>query len=302
MERESVLYRLRRKFQYYLSPVVSNRILAKLYSRISLKSKINLDEPKSFNEKIQWLKLYNYPNNELVINASDKFLVRNYVEKKGLNNILVKLYGVWDKAEEIEWEKFPNKFVLKANHGCAYNIIVKNKDTLDKKAVIDKLNKWLKEDFGRFNVEKHYSKIKPKIICEEFLGEEIIDYKFFCFNGKPEFIYISRDLIHDRKAQMSFFDLNNNELPVHREEYDRIEKQKFPIYFNDMVESAKKLSKDFRFVRVDFFVLENNYYFSELTFTPSAGMMRIEPQEYDYKWGKLLDIEDLVKEKGKYEN
>lgn len=151
---------------------------------------MDLKNPKTFNEKIQWLKLHDYPNNQLVINGADKYKVREYVKKKGLGDILVPLLRHWDRPEDIDWEKLPDKFVLKCNHGCAYNILCNNKNAFDKDDAIKKIKKWMKEDFGAFNIETHYSKIKPHITCEKFLGDCIVDYKFFCFNGKPEYIYI----------------------------------------------------------------------------------------------------------------
>ena len=210
------------------------------------------------------------------------------------------MIGAWDRAEDIEWDKLPDQFVLKCNHGCAYNIVVSDKKTLDKKTTEKQLNTWLKEDFGAFNIELHYSKIKPhKIICEEFLGANITDYKFFCFNGEPKFIYVSNDLIHDRQAQIGFFYLDGSKMPLTRDDYTDIPEVKLPSFFNEMLDMAKDLSKDFPFVRVDFFLANDTYYFAELTFTPSAAMMPFNPDKYDLEWGKMLDISELEEKYGK---
>lgn len=288
MDRNSNLYKLRRKLQIIASVLLPDSLVCKIYSMIILKRTINLKKPKTFNEKIQWLKINDYPNNELVIKCADKYRVREYIKEKKLESILVPLIGEWEKPEDIEWKKLPNKFVLKCNHGCAYNIICSDKHCLDENETKEKLNKWMKEDFGKFNIERHYSKIIPHITCEEYLGEKITDYKFFCFNGTPKYIYISNDLAHDREAQIGFYDLEGKKLPLIRNDYAPMDIDKFPSFFEKMKNDAKKLCEDFDFVRIDFFVFKDKYYFAELTFTPSGGMMPFNPDKYDLEWGNEL--------------
>ena len=291
MERNSFLYKARRKCQVLAHKIISNEAMSKLYYKVVLHKKLNLKVPKTFNEKIQWMKLYYYPKNPLVVNGSDKYAVREYVAEKGYGDKLVPLLGVWERAEDINWETLPDRFVLKCNHGCAYNIVVSDKSKLDKAATVKKLNSWLKEDFGAFNIEVHYSQIKRRLItCEEFLGESITDYKFFCFNGEPHCIYVSNDLIHDRQAQIGFFYLDGKKMPLHRDDYTDIPEVTFPPFYDEMKRAAEVLCKDFPFVRVDFFIANNTWYFAELTFTPGAGMMPFNPEEYDLEWGNRLDI------------
>lgn len=291
MERDSVLYKARRKCQVLAHKVVSNETLSKFYYRIVMHKKLNLKEPRTFNEKIQWMKLYYYPHNLMVVNGADKFEIRKYIKEKGYGNKLVPLLGVWDKAEDIEWEKLPRQFVFKCNHGCAYNIVVSDKDRLDREATVKQLNAWLREDFGAFNIELHYSQIKHhRIICEKFLGKNITDFKFFCFNGEPRCIYVSKDLLHDRQAKIGFFYLDGRKMPLHRDDYTDIPKVTLPSFFNEMEEASKILSKDFPFVRVDFFIANNTWYFAELTFTPGAGMMPFNPESVDYEWGNILKL------------
>lgn len=294
MERNSVLYKIRRKAQVVAHRIVSDEVMCRFYSRILLKRKVDLNTPQSFNEKIQWLKIHNFPNNKLVIQGADKYRVRKYVEGKGLKDILVPLTGHWDNPNKIIWDELPQKFVLKCNHGCAYNIVCNDKSKLNKKATVKQLHKWMKEDFGAFNIETHYSKIKPHITCEEFLGECITDYKFFCFNGEPRYIYVSSDLIHDRRAQIGFFYLDGTKMPLFRDDYAPMNIEKLPSYFIDMKNSASVLCKDFPFVRVDFFVDDNRYYFAELTFTPSGGMMPFNPEKYDLEWGRMIDLSNIM--------
>lgn len=293
MERDSLLYKARRKIQIIAHKLFSDEFMSKLYYKIVLKEKLNLKKPKTFNEKLQWLKLYYYPNNPLVIKCTDKFEVRQYIKEKGYENTLVPLIGEWNNEREINWDSLPNKFVLKCNHGCAYNLLCSNKDEFDINRAKKQLHIWLKEDFGAFNIELHYSKIKPhKIICEEFLGNCITDYKFFCFNGEPKYIYVSNDLIHDRQAQIGFFNLDGSKMELKRDDYTDIEKIELPHFYEEMLEMANALCKEFPFVRVDFFVANNRYYFAELTFTPSACMMPFNPKKYDLEWGKLLRIRE----------
>ena len=290
MERDSLLYKVRRKCQVVAHKIMPDETMCRFYSRILLKKKVDLKNPKTFNEKIQWLKIHDYPTNQLVIDGADKYKVREYVKKKGLGDILVPLIGHWDKPEDIDWDSLPDKFVLKCNHGCAYNILCNDKNKFDKIEATKKLKKWMKEDFGAFNIETHYSQIKPHITCEEFLGDCIIDYKFFCFNGGPKYIYVSSDLIHDREAQIGFFYLDGTKMPLIRDDYAPMDIENLPPFFDEMKKSAQILCQDFPFVRVDFFIANGRYYFAELTFTPSGGMMPFNPDKYDLEWGKLIDL------------
>lgn len=297
MERDSFIYIMRRKGQIIADKILPDNVLSKIYFKIVLRKKLNLKNPETFNDKMQWLKLYYYPFNDTVVKCADKYAVREYIEKKGYSDLLVPLVDHWEDVREIEWDKLPDKFVLKCNHGCAYNILCDDKKNFDKNKAINQLNKWLKEDFGAFNIEKHYSKIKPHMItCEEYLGDCITDYKFFCFNGEPKFMYVSNDLVHDRQAQIGFFYLDGSKMPLKREDYTDIKSIELPDFFDSMLEVAKELCKEFPFVRVDFFLANERYYFAELTFTPSACMMPFNPDKYDLEWGNMLDISELEKE------
>ena len=294
MERDSIAYKLRRKGQVLASKILPGELLSKIYCKAVLGKNVDLKNPKTFNEKIQWCKLHYYPKNKTVVQCADKYAVREYIKEKGLEHTLVPLLGAWKDARDIDWDTLPEKFVLKCAHGCAYNILCPDKNKLDKEATVKQLNKWLKEDFGAFNLEWHYSQISPRmIVCEEFLGACITDYKFFCFNGEPKCIYVSNDLIHDRQAQIGFFDLEGKKLPLKRDDYTDIEEVILPAFFSEMLENAKALCKEFPFVRVDFFLANDRYYFAELTFTPGAGMMPFNPDKYDLEWGEMLDITNL---------
>lgn len=291
MDRDGIIYKLRRKAQMIAYHILPKRTLSGIYFRILVHQKLNLDNPQTLNEKLQWLKLYYFPNNPLAIKCTDKYQVREYVESKGCGDYLTVNLGTWESVEDVEWDKLPNKFVLKCTHGCAYNILCKDKNIFNFDDAQKKLKRWLKEDFSVFNVEPHYGKIRPRrIIAEEYLGDAIIDYKFFCFSGKPKFFYVSSDLIHDRDAEMGFFEMDGTKIPLIRDDYKDIGNIEMPKCLPQMIDVAKILSEDFSFVRVDFFLVGDTFKFAELTFSPASGYMPINPKEYDYKWGLLLDL------------
>lgn len=297
MERNSLFYKVRRKGQVLAQKILPPELMSKVYSCIVLKKRVDLKNPKTFNEKIQWCKIHAFPNILLVIKCADKYAVREYVKEKGMEERLVPLHGIWQNAEEIDWEALPQRFVLKCTHGCAYNILCSNKAALDKRKAKKQLSQWLKEDFGEYNLEYHYSRIKPRrIICEEFLGECITDYKFFCFHGDPKFLYVSSDLTHDRQAQIGFFYPDGTKMPMKRDDYTDIPSISLPPFYEKMKQDAKTLSADFPFVRVDFFLANGTYYFAELTFTPGGGMMPFNPERFDLEWGNLLDISGFCEE------
>lgn len=277
-----------RKITVSISPEVANKIM---YLKL-IGKKLNLKNPETFNEKINYLKLYVFPNDKNVIQCADKYLVRKYVENKNLSNILVPLIGCWNTPDEINWERLPNKFAMKCNHGCGYNIICNDKSKLDIKKTNKILKKWMKEDFGKVSGELHYSKISRKIICEKFLADDIKDYKFFCFNGEPKFFYISQNVNGDfHNMQADFFYLDGSKTEFERIDHKHfINKPQIPSNIKEMIEISKKLSSEFKFVRVDLFSVDEKIYFSELTFTPCSGFMPISPYEWDKKIGDWIDI------------
>ena len=257
-----------------ISPTLNTKIL---YRR-RLKERINLKNPKKFNEKIQWLKLNVYPKNEIYARCADKYLVREYIKECGCEEILNKLYGVYDSTKQIEWNKLPNQFVLKWNFGCGLNIICSDKTKLDEKDVKQKLKRWKHSKFYLKTSEMHYSKIKRKIVCEEYLsndnGTGLDDYKIYCFNGRADSIMVCVGR-SEGKPKFYYFDREWNWLKDYS--YDGINSKseiniEKPKCFDDMIKYAEILSKPFPFVRVDLYVANNKVYFGELTFTPAAGL------------------------------
>ncbi len=287
---KSIFYKIRRKAQVVATNILSKETLSKIYYKIVLGETLHLDNPKTFNEKVQWLKLYEWPKNKLAIQCADKYAVREYVKSCGFEELLNDLYGVWDNADDINWSELPEQFVLKCTHGCGYNIICPDKSKLDEKVTKNKLNAWMKEDFGKFNIEPHYSEIKPRIICEKFLGGNMVDYKFYFFNKKYQFMYIAQGFGEGINESISFFDKDGNKAPFRRTDYPEFTDAKLPKQYEEMLRVSQRFANDFPFVRVDLFENNNKIYFSELTFTPCGGMMKISPKEYDKIIGDNLDI------------
>lgn len=253
----------------------------------------NLKHPTTFNEKLQWLKLND--RNDLYTKLADKYSVREYVKDTLGEEHLVPLYGVWRKSEDIEWDKLPEKFVLKCTHDGGSVIVCRNKAKFDKTAAMEKLGKALNRSAYSYGREWPYKNIVPHIIAEQYLnnGDDagLVDYKFYCFAGEPKYLYVSKGLENHATASITFYDLNGNRAPFQRTDYPQTKKDHyFPENFDIMTEYARTIAKNInnRFVRVDFYNVEGHIYFSEITFTPCSGYMKMEPAEWDRKLGELI--------------
>ena len=275
--------------------VISPALASKCVFRIRMKKKLNLKSPKTLNEKIMWLKLNTYKNNNLVTQCADKVKVREYVKNLGIENILVPIYKVWENTNDIEWNTLPESFVMKCNHGWGYNIICSNKNELDEKKVKAQLSYWLKTDFWKKMAELNYRNIPRRILCEKYLenhdGEAVVDYKVYCFNGLAKFILVCIGR-HLGKPKYLFFD---EKWELARINNDSIKEEKSfimpkPNKFEKMMEYANLLSKPFPFVRVDFYLVNNDIFFGEMTFTPSAGADSARLSETDLIFGEMVDL------------
>lgn len=259
--------------------------------------KLNLTDPKTIQDKLCYLNIYD--TNPLKVKCADKILVHDYCKKKLGEDICIPLIATYDKAEEIKWDELPEKFVLKCNHGSGMNIIVRDKKKLDKALAVSKLNRWLKEDFTFKNgFEAHYHDIKRRILVEEYKEDghkQLLDYKFLCFNGVPKYVLV----IGGRGSgplDIQYYDMDFKKQTIRKKKTKKGEpSQKKPKSFELMKEYAKKLSEDFKFVRVDFYEIDGEPYLGELTFTPKAMHFRYENPKDEIMMGNLLDISDLVK-------
>jgi len=250
--------------------------------------KISLDCPQTFNEKIQWFKLYG--GTPLVSQLSDKYRVREWVKERIGEKYLIPLLGCWDEVDDIDFAQLPQKFVLKCNRGCGYNLIVTDKSTLDIAGVKKKLKKWMSTDFAFVaGFEMHYQSIPRKITAEAYLendNSDLFDYKSYCFNGKCEFI----EFISGRGTgtHLSFYDkewkqlaITSGTYPVHDIPVPK------PDNLQELLHCVECLAEGFPHVRVDFYRLnDGRLYFGEMTFTPCSGKAHWQPENLNYELGQ----------------
>lgn len=287
----SILYQIRRKGQALAYRLTNPEFMSKFYFKIVLKQNLRLNAPQTFNEKIQHYKLHYCMENAKVITCTDKYRIRKYLQEKNLMDYAVPLLGVWERAEDIDWDTLPDQFVLKCNHGCAYNIICKDKRKLDASWAKRQLDKWMKEDFGCFNAEPHYSMIERAILCEEYLGDGksdyLLDYKVHCFGGKPRFVLICSGRAQ-HSADYDYYDLDWNKLPYSTTKDTDFEK---PESFETMIRISKEIAADFPFVRVDFYEIDGKPLIGELTFVPAGGLDKTLTPKADIEIGRMFDLD-----------
>lgn len=237
--------------------------------------KLNLECPQEFNEKIQWLKLYD--NTAIKTVLSDKYLVRDWVKEQIGDKYLIPIYGVWENAAAIDFEKLPKAFVLKANHGSAMNIVVKDKTAINRKKALRACASWLKTPYDLSGMEQQYYAIPRRIIAEKYIEQtdgDLCDYKIHCFNGHPRIIQVigNRNL-KKHTGNEAFFDTNWNLVNFKHHTYKQYDiPPKAPKCLDEMLEAAGKLSSSFKYVRVDMYILQDGVKFGEMTFTPAAGI------------------------------
>ena len=280
---------------YRTLSIVSPTLNTKIRYRKAFNKRLDLDNPKTFKEKLLVLKLKRYIKDPLVIKCADKYAVREYILEQGCENILIPLLASYNKANEIDWDILPNSFVIKWNFGCGFNIICTDKNKLNIAETITKLNKWEKSKSYLNYSEMQYAKTPKKIIIEEYLkpkiGELPADYKVYCFNGIPKAIlYMCERGTNSMSA--AFFDVNWNFISetgksVYKTFDRNIEK---PSCLKEMIDVSMKLSEPFEFVRIDYYVINDKLYFGEMTFTP-AGCISVSECSINGKtMGDLLDI------------
>jgi hypothetical protein len=274
--------------------ILTGRLSDRMYIYIeylfSKKRLPNLENPTRFSEKIQWLKLHG--NFEQYAKYVDKLEVRKIITRKLGKKYLIPLIGFWSKFEDIPFEDLPQKFILKATHGSGYVYFCKDKLSLNKKFLKKLTAKWLDENFYELHREPQYKRLKPRLICENYLKDEsgeLRDYKFSCFNGVPRMI----EVMSNRYANMTIdaFDANWRKLPIKFiNNKNSVKAIARPKRLEEMISIAKKLSKNFIFVRVDLYSVNDKIYFGELTFTPGNGIYIPISDQTDYEIGKLLDL------------
>jgi len=272
----------------------------KLLFRAKQGYKLNLRNPKTYNEKLQWIKLYDH--NPLMPKCCDKYTVRSFIKDMGCADILNKLIWVGFKPEDIPFDSLPEKYVIKVTHGSTFNIINDGTKPIDRSIVINNCRKWLRAKFLPCYGEWFYGIEKPRIIIEEYIesedGQQLKDYKVFCFNGEPHYIRVDTDRFTNHRDII--YTTNWSPIPGahmgHGCGEPTIQK---PKCLSIMLEYSRKLSSPFKHVRVDFYVINERLVFGEITFTNGAGFDKFSPFELDIEMGKLLSLKDTLDDEGK---
>ena len=262
---------------------------------------LDLENPKTFNEKLQWLKLHDH--NPLYTTMVDKYAVKKYVSDKIGEQYIIPTFGVWEHFDEIDFDKLPNQFVLKCTHDSGSVVVVSDKSKLDKAAAKYKLENGLRYNYYYTCYEWPYKNVPPRIIAEKFMVDEkqsesgmdnMTDYKFMCFNGIVRCVFTCTDRRSDDGLKVTFFDNDWKQLPFERHYPAAAAGSiKRPNQFGLMKQLAEKLSENIPFVRVDFYEINNQVYFGELTFYPGAGMEEFSPEKYDYILGEWIKLPNV---------
>ena len=260
--------------------------------------KIYIDNPQTFNEKLQWLKLYD--RKRIYTTMVDKYEVKKYVSEKLGENCIIPTLGIYDKWEDINFNKLPNQFVIKCTHDSGGVAICKNKKEFDFANAKNKIEKSLKRNYFYAGREWPYKNVRPRILIEKYMedesGYELKDYKIFCFNGEPKFIQLDYDRftnhhrnIYDTKWKMQPFNIS----------YSMVSNKEFkkPIELEKMIEYAKKISINIPFARCDFYIVRGCIYFGEITFYPESGFGKFVPEEWNLKLGEMLELPNEKSEK-----
>lgn len=272
---------------------ISPTLYVKLQYHYITHHKLNLKNPVRYTEKLQYLRLYKYPNDTLVSKCASRDGAREYLKELGLEELLIPIYGVFDSFDDIDFDVLPDQFVMKCTHACAFNKIVLNKKELDIKATRKQFNKWLKTNYGKKTIELHYSHIKPRIIIEKYLGELDAlptEYKIHVFNGIPKSLYVVTGRGKDIRYNNYYIDWT----PFDGSQFNGWKKTDYPLEkpknWENMVDISRKLGEKFPFVRVDLYNINGKIYFSELTFTPAKGTLILDDDKCDFEMGEWLKM------------
>lgn len=265
-------------------------------------SRLDLENPVTFNEKLQWLKL-NY-RNPLMTTCCDKYEIRSYAKSCGLGNILNELYGVYDSPEEIDFEELPETCFIKTNNGCGSNYIYKKNLFKDRDEFNKLFDKWLLNNSYYYGREWPYKNIQPKIVVEKVLrdnkGKLPVDYKFFCFGGRAEFVFINDNVCSENGKHRSddiwnIFDLDMKPLDFSiRVESKKDFRPAMPKNWRQMIEISEKLAEPFPHARVDLYNIDGKIILGEITFFHCSGFGEVKPYEWNKKLGDLIKLEKYV--------
>lgn len=281
---------------HHLGQWLPDSTYIKLRYRFQMGKRLNLKNPKTFQEKLQWLKLHDH--NSMYKKMVDKILVKEYVSSLVGSEYVAPLLGVWDEPEDIDWDSLPNQFVLKTNHGGGNTgvVICRDKNSFDREHAIKKLNSSLNKDIYKNLREWPYKNIVRKVFAEKYLESafgvnDLPDYKFFCFNGSVKALFVATERQNPNEdVKFDFFDADYNHLPFRQGHENARVIPKKPKSFKEMKRIAATLSKGIPHVRVDLYEVNGRPVFGELTFCHFGGMVPFEPEEWDYKFGSWLQL------------
>lgn len=269
---------------------VPDKIYLKWKYRLIMGYRLDLDNPQTFHEKLQWLKLYD--RKSIYTKMVDKYEAKEYVRNIIGDKHIIRTLGMYNNFDEIDFDKLPDKFVIKPTHTSGNVYICTDKSKINYKYLKNEINKWLKRKYYYIHREWPYKDVKPRIIIEEYLNElgkdDLIDYKFFMFNEKLAFLLVCSNRRNGLK--LTFFDKDGNLLDLREDKKLNDLNIKLPENYKDMIEMAKKISKGTIESRIDFYDVDGKIYFGEITFFDSAGYGHYEPEEYDLKIGKMLKL------------
>ncbi len=277
-------------------PILRNNLSDETYLRIKYRGvfgeKLHLDNPISFNEKIQWLKLFgDYENAEKWV---DKYEFKKIIEHVFGSQYIIPTLGVWNTFDEINFKELPQKFVLKCTHDSGGVVICKDKSIFNLSNARKIIEDSLKKNFYCVGREKPYKNVKPRIIAEQLMEDtsgELVDYKIHVFNGIPKFILVCSDRFSKSGLKEDFFDTEWNHLDVSRFSHPNAQKKILkPSTFEAMLNFSKTIGQKFKFVRTDFYEINGQLYFGEVTFFPASGFEKFNPQEWDLKFGSFLTL------------
>ena len=279
---------------YYRFPHLRNCMPDKMYLQHYFAQRMgyymDFDNPRTFNEKLQWLKLYD--RKPIYTTMADKIEAKKWVAERIGEQHIIPTLGVYNSFDEIDFEKLPSQFVIKCSHDSGSVVICRDKQSFDFHKARNVIETGLHRNWYLIGREWAYKNIKPRILIEQFMKDscdELTDYKFYCFNGVPEFLYVSMGLANHDTAFINYLSLDWKKTPFHRPDFQEFKELPPPPYsFEKMVSLSEKLSKDIPFLRVDFYEIDKKVYFSELTFYPGCGMTPFVPEEWDEKCGNLI--------------
>lgn len=280
--------------RYYLlrMPFLPDIIRIKLMWEKWMDYPLNLKNPTTYNEKLQWMKLYD--RNPLYTRLVDKYAVKDYVKGIIGEQYIIPTLAVWDNVEDIDITQLPDQFVLKTTHDSGGVCICSDKNSFNFEAAKEKLIRSLHFDYYKLAAEWPYKNVPRRIIAEEYLEDdnyhELRDYKFFCFSGEVKALFIATERQHRTEPYFDFFDRDFNHLDIIQGHPQAPVPPEKPINYELMIELAEELSKDFSQLRVDFYEVNGKVYFGELTFFHHSGMVPFEPQKWDYIFGEWLKL------------